>query len=84
MENESRVIIEQDQPVTMGQLLQLFQQFNPNKQPTEFITNITSGNKEREETNPISSTQKETRRLGFCEAPNQREWYPLNKEKHVF
>ena len=39
MENESKAIIEPDQPVTMGQLLQLFQQLNPNKQPTELVTN---------------------------------------------
>ena len=39
MENEFRAIIEPDQPVTMGQLLQLFQQLNPNKQPTELVTN---------------------------------------------
>ena len=35
MEDESRTVIAPDQPVTMGQLLQLFKQLNPNKPPTE-------------------------------------------------
>ena len=39
MENESRTIIAPDHPVIMGQLLQLFQQLNPNKQPTKLVTN---------------------------------------------
>ena len=40
MEDESKTIIASDQPVTMGQLLQLFKQLNPNKPPTENTTSI--------------------------------------------
>ena len=32
-EDESKTIIAPDQPVTMGHLLQLFKQLNPNKPP---------------------------------------------------
>ena len=38
MEDESRTVIAPDQPVTMGQLLQLFKQLNPNKPSTETNT----------------------------------------------
>ena len=38
MEDESRTVIAPDQPVTMGQLLQLFKQLNPNKPSTETST----------------------------------------------
>ena len=39
MEDETRTVIAPDQPVTMGQLLQLFKQLNSNKPPTETVTN---------------------------------------------
>ena len=39
MEDESRTVITPDQPVTMGQLLQLFKQLNSNQPPTETVTN---------------------------------------------
>ena len=39
MEKEFETIITPDQPVTMGQLLQLLQQLNPNKLPTKTTTN---------------------------------------------
>lgn len=35
MEEESKTIVSNEQPVTMGQLLQLFSKLNTNKQPTE-------------------------------------------------
>ena len=39
MADESRTVITPDQPVTMGQLLQLFKQLNSNQPPTETVTN---------------------------------------------
>ena len=42
METDSKSIITPDQPVTMGQLLQLVSQLNTNKPPTETIANTPS------------------------------------------
>ncbi|XP_057540778.1 uncharacterized protein LOC130818633 [Amaranthus tricolor] len=39
MADESRTVIAPDQPVTMGQLLQLFKQLNSNQPSTETVTN---------------------------------------------
>ena len=42
MESDSKSVITPDQPITMGQLLQLFSQLNTNKPPNETIANTPS------------------------------------------